>query len=276
MALDLDELVDMFPGMARYKDAYLPITPIPRPLPGTAAMKGSNQPQGTSDGWLATMRSNFGNIREESIYSVGDVTEHLITDKPAILDGTPSKEGFHVYIVRGDLGDLKEQALYQASYARSVTTACVLGSNLPEQWQDKDDEGPSEELLEYLERPLVLDPMTPIHLQLTEGNNVPFLADRQSGVDVSRPKHLSAASSAALLLYQAAVHMVGPAEDPIPWYSRMYNAMPADLRAGQQDLVALLRDDQFDGFQSAVEIRDIEPSDPLYPLIFLNDAIYRS
>lgn len=274
MALNLEQMIDMFPAMERYREAYLPVTPIPRPLPGFPAMAGSNKPTNATGDWITSMRASFGNIRKQTVFSVGNVTQYLVTDHPEILNGDHTKEGFDVYIVRGDLGDLKERALFQASYARAVVNACVLASPLPPQWTNPDDSGPSDDLLEYLERPLFVDPFTPIHMQLSEGNNVPVLADRQSDVDVSKPKMLSPASSMALLLYQAAVKIVGPETDPIDQYTAMHLAMPAEMRGDYQDLIALLRDDQFDGFQTAVEIRDIKPSDALYPLFHLNDALY--
>lgn len=286
MAYSLDEVVGRYPTMARFNAVVLPVTPIPRVLgeePSVfPAVLEANIPVGETvrnkPAHLAAVRQGvFGDLDTLQAYSVGDVTGYTVLDVPKIHKGKVDKEDFDMYLVRGDLapatsgvGVLMQTALYQASLARAFVSACVLTAS---------DDEPSEELLKYLQRTLMIDPFTPIDLQVLEGDRVPVFADRQSAVDNAKPKTLSAASSFALLLYQTAKELA-----PNNWlseYNRLFNAMPPDKRETYQQLVGILRDDQFGGYEDEFrapnnEREDILPSDPLYALVHLGDALYRT
>jgi len=277
--------------MERYlQPTVLPVTPIPRVLPDSggigSAPQEANIPPSQSETprniWFQQKRSElFGDSSVIADYSVADIVAHTVHDTPEIQAGREQKEGVDVYMVYGELGlvdedgDLLRTALYQAAFARSVVNACVLSAV-----QD-----PSEDIVEYLEKDIRINPFSFIHHQVAASEPfVPVFADRQSAVDASRPKTLSPASSAALLLFQAArrqdIREALGARSQLDAYEMLFQAMPPTHKQTYASMIALLRDDQFDGYEDEFRApgpdrEDILPSDPLYALVHLNDALYR-
>ncbi|MBB18155.1 MAG: hypothetical protein CMP20_01610 [Rickettsiales bacterium] len=287
--MSLQDVVERFPTMERFqRPTVLPVTPIPRVLPDsggigiapTEANLPFTQTGQHRDVWFNRVRATlFGDSVQKNEYSVGDIVAHTVRDVPEIEVGRVKKEGVDVYVVYGELtprdDPMMRTALYQAAFARSVVNACVLSAI----------EEPSEDIVEYLEKDVRLNPLDTIREQVGAGEPfVPVFADRQSAVDASMPKTLNPASSAALLLFQAAdqanIQQALNASGQLEAYEMLFEAMPPTHKQTYASMVALLRDDQFDGYEDEFRApgpdrEDILPSDPLYALVHLNDALYR-
>lgn len=286
MEYSLKEAIGRFPTLERFERVYLPVTPIPRPISDEnglimPSIREVNVPVGEDvdlfKDYLFVKRQQLFGIDQtnEFRYSLGDVSAYLVSDTPRIIEGETTLDGFDPYVVRGELekqefgnGEIIKQALYQASLARSMVKACVL-----EIYEE------SDRVKDYLLRPLVIDPFSEIHIQTDIKDRVVVFSDRQSEVDAQKPKFLSPASTFALLLYRAAIDLKDKNESWILIYTTLFNAMPEEKRVMYDQFVAILRDDQFGGY--TYEFRapgpnreDVLPSDPLYPLLHLNDALY--